>query len=171
MMGGLADRSHSGTAAARFELALLVPARLRAALAVVPQLSRYSAVSALALVLDFAIYLTLTTMAMSPPLAGVIGYAAGTVLHYVLSTRFVFDRSATDKLHARLFGEFALTGIAGMGITAIVIALATAVAGLPPLPAKVLAAAASFLVVFALRRNVVFARLDLTRFSRRRTSA
>ena len=60
--------------------------------------------------------------AMSPPLAGVIGYALGTVLHYLLSTRFVFDARATDKVQARLFGEFALSGLAGMGITALVIA-------------------------------------------------
>ena len=40
------------------------------------------------------------------------------------------------------------------------IALATGVVGLPALPAKVLAAGASFLVVFALRRNVVFATFD-----------
>jgi putative flippase GtrA len=124
----------------------------------VPQLSRYSLASALALALDFAVYLTLTTSAVSPPLAGVIGYALGTVLHFLLSTRFVFDARATDKLHARLFGEFAMSGIAGIGITAIVIALATQAAGLAALPAKVLAAGASFLVVFALRRTVVFAK-------------
>ena len=89
-------------------------------------------------------------------MAGVIGYALGTGLHYVLSTRFVFDARATDKVHARLFGEFALSGIAGMGITALVIALATQAAGLAALPAKVLAAGASFIMVFALRRAVVF---------------
>ena len=92
---------------------------------IVPQLSRYSVASALALALDFAVYLTLTTSAVSPPVAGVVGYALGTALHFLLSTRFVFDARATDKLHARLLGEFALSGIAGIGITALVIALAT----------------------------------------------
>ena len=90
---------------------------------------------------------------MNPPLAGAIGYALGTGLHYLLSTRFVFDARATDKVQARLFGEFALSGLAGMGITALVIALATEAFGLAALPAKVLAAGASFLIVFALRRN------------------
>jgi putative flippase GtrA len=125
---------------------------------IVPQLSRYSVASALALALDFAVYLALTTSAVSPPLAGVVGYALGTALHFLLSTCFVFDARATDKLHARLLGEFALSGIAGIGITALVIALATQGAGLAALPAKVLAAGASFLVVFALRRTVVFAK-------------
>ena len=97
----------------------------RALIAVVPQLSRYTLVSALALVLDFTVYLALTTRRMSPPLAGAIGYALGIALHYLLSARFVFDARATDKVQARLFGEFALSGLAGMGITALVIALAT----------------------------------------------
>ena len=157
-MNAIADRSHRAAVAARFDVARLVAARVRGFLAIVPQLSRYSLVSALALTLDFTVYLALTALAVSPPLAGVIGYALGTGLHYLLSTRFVFDARATDKLHARLFGEFALSGIAGMGITALVIALATEAGGLAALPAKVLAAGASFLVVFALRRTVVFAK-------------
>ena len=123
---------------------------------IVPQLSRYSVASALALALDFAVYLTLTTSAVSPPAAGVVGYTLGTALHFLLSTRFVFDARATDKLHVRLLGEFALSGIAGIGITALVIALATQLGGLAALPAKVLAAGASFIIVFGLRRAVVF---------------
>ena len=158
MMARVALRSQRDPDAARFDAAIarLARARSSALIAVLPQLSRYSLVSVLALALDFTVYLALTVSAVSPPLAGVIGYALGTGLHYLLSTRFVFDARATDKVHARLFGEFALSGIAGMGITALVIALATETAGLAALPAKVLAAGASFLVVFALRRSVVF---------------
>ncbi len=133
-----------------------LPARLHALIGIGPQLSRYALVSLAALALDFSLYLALTSGGMKPVLAGVIGYAAGTVLHYVLSARFVFDAAATDKVQARLFGEFALSGLAGIGITALVIALATEVAGLAALPAKVLAAGVSFLLVFALRRGVVF---------------
>jgi putative flippase GtrA len=129
--------------------------RVRVLIAIVPQLSRYSLVSALALGLDFTAFLALAASAASPLVAGVIGYALGTALHYLFSTRFVFDAHATDKIHVRLFGEFALSGIAGIGITAFVISLATQ-AGLAALPAKILAAPASFLMVFALRRTVVF---------------
>ena len=158
-MAHLAQKSGGDPDAARFEAAIarLARARSGALIAVLPQLSRYSLVSALALALDFTVYLALMKLAMGPPLAGAIGYALGTGLHYLLSTRFVFDARATDKVQARLFGEFALSGLAGMGITALVIALATEAAGLAALPAKVLAATASFLVVFALRRTVVFA--------------
>jgi len=125
---------------------------------VVPQLSGYSLVSALALALDFTTFLALTKSAMSPPLAGVIGYALGLGLHYLLCICLVFDAHGTGKLHPRLFGEYALSGVAGIGITAFIIALATQMAGLAAPLAKVLAAPASFLVVFALRRTVVFAK-------------
>ena len=124
--------------------------------AIAPQLSRYTLVSAFALAFDFAVFLALTNLAVWPPLAGVLGYAAGTVLHYLLSVRFVFDARATDKAHARLFSEFAVTGVSGMAATAAVIWAATHLAGFSALPAKVLAAGASFLLVFALRRSVVF---------------
>jgi putative flippase GtrA len=140
----------------------LATARARVPIAIVPQLSRYSLVSALALGLDFTAFLALTVSAASPLVAGVIGYTLGMALHYMLSSRFVFDAYATNKIHARLLGEFALSGIVGIGVTAFVISLATQ-AGLAALPAKVLAAPASFLMVFALRRSVVFVRADTDR--------
>jgi putative flippase GtrA len=164
-MGRIAESRHEPGLVGRADLAQILPARLHALIGIGPQLSRYALVSLAALVLDFSLYLALTSCGMKPVLAGVIGYAAGTVLHYVLSARFVFDAAATDKVQARLFGEFALSGLVGIGITALVIALATGAAGLPALPAKVLAAGVSFLLVFTLRRNFVFARLERVRFS------
>lgn len=139
------------------DVELLVPARLRPLLAVAPQLSRYTVVSALALLLDFAVYLLVAAAGAWPAAAGVIGYACGLGLHYILSVRYVFDARAAAKTEARLLAEFALSGLAGMAITALVIAATTDLAGLPLLPAKVLAVGSSFLVVFALRRGVVFA--------------
>lgn len=159
-MGRIAESPHGPELAERADLAQLLPARLRTLAGISPQLSRYALVSLVALALDFALYIALTRSGIGPVLAGVVGYAAGTVLHYALSTRFVFDAAATDKMQPRLFGEFALSGLVGIGITALVIALATGVAGLPALPAKVLAAGISFLAVFVLRRQVVFARSD-----------
>jgi len=155
-MHGIADSARRAFDRARLGLTRAVPVGLRGLAAIAPQLSRYTLVSAFALALDFAVFLVLTSQGLWPPLAGVLGYAAGTVLHYLLSVRFVFDARATDKAHPRLFGEFAVTGVSGMAATAIVMAAATDLAGLAALPAKVLAAGASFLVVFALRRGVVF---------------
>ncbi|MET0194258.1 MAG: GtrA family protein [Hyphomicrobiaceae bacterium] len=126
-------------------------------LGLLPQLSRYTLVSALALVLDFAVYLLLATGGMTVALAGAIGYACGLALHYILSVRYVFDAAAAHKAQSRLFAEFAISGLAGMVITALVIAIAVDVGGMPLLPAKILAVGMSFVVVFALRRGVVFA--------------
>jgi putative flippase GtrA len=158
MLGAIDDTRVRGERRARPAAAQLVSARLRPVLAVVPQLSRYAAVSLVALAFDFAVFLAFTSASLlRPSLAGVAGYAAGMGLHYLLAIAFVFDARATDKHHARLFGAFALTGVVGMGVTAVVIAVATGFFGLTPLAGKVLAAGASFIVVFALRRVVVFA--------------
>jgi putative flippase GtrA len=133
-----------------------VASQIRSLLATISHLSRYSAASVLALALDFALYLTLTTGAMKPVLAGVLGYGAGLALHFLLSTRFVFDAAASSKAQTRLFGEFALSGLAGIATTAIVVALASDIAGLAALPAKVLATGASFVLVYWLRCSMVF---------------
>ena len=121
------------------------------------QLSRYSLVSLIALSLDFALYLVLTRAAMAPALAGAIAYSLAMVLHYALSIAFVFTGPRRGKTQARQFAEFALSGLIGVVITLIVIGTLTEVAGLSPVPAKVIATATSFLAVFALRRRVVFA--------------
>ena len=158
MLGAIDGTRAPGEDRVRPAAAGRIPARLYPLLVVAPQLSRYAVVSLVALALDFAVFLALTSASsLRPSLAGVAGYAAGMSLHYLLSIAFVFDARATDKHHARLFGEFALTGVGGMGVTALVIAVATGIGGLAPLAGKVLAAGASFIVVFALRRMVVFA--------------
>lgn len=125
--------------------------------AVAPQLSRYAVVSVLALALDFAVFLGLNGTFGHPTLSGVAGYACGIVLHYRLSRLFVFDVRDSAKSGHRMFAEFVASGLIGLAVTAGVIALATGVLGLAPILAKVLAAGASFLGVFALRRTIVFA--------------
>ena len=45
--------------------------------------------------LDWTIFLTLIGHATSPPAAGILGYAAGSGLHYRRCVRFVFDAAAT----------------------------------------------------------------------------
>src|SRR5262245_28310454 len=95
-------------------LSAWLPPRLMAAVAPVlgllPQLSRYTIVSALALVLDFTVYLLLAAGGATAALAGVIGYACGLALHYILSVRYVFDAPAAHKGQSRLFAEFAISG-------------------------------------------------------------
>jgi putative flippase GtrA len=126
-------------------------------LALVPQLSRYSLVSIAAMTCDWALFLLLVNGRMMPTLAGVLAYTAGLLLHYVLSVRLVFDVAATGKPQARLLAEFALSGLAGMAVTGGIIAAAVAGAGIGPVPAKLCAVVASFMVVYSIRRTIVFA--------------
>ncbi len=132
----------------------VLPHRLRPH---VSQLSRYAAVSALALALDFGVFLGLNAIIAAPTLAGVVGYGCGIILHYHLSRRFVFDIAGSTKSAQRLFSEFAASGVIGLAVTAGVIAAATGLFGLAPIAAKACAAVASFVSVFIIRRTIVFA--------------
>lgn len=121
------------------------------------QVSRYALVSIAALAIDSGVYLVTALGGLAPALAGVAGYAAGMLAHYLLSIVWVFDARASGKGQVRLAAEFAASGLLGLALTAATIALATGALGLALVPAKLLAIAASFLAVFLLRRTVVFA--------------
>ncbi len=144
-------RSGAGTNPAGFAAHSLAALR-----AIAPQFSRYAAVSAFALGLDFAVFLALNSAIGHPTLSGVAGYACGIVLHYELSRQFVFATSASAKSEHRRFVEFIASGLVGLVVTAAVIAAATGM-GASPILAKVMAAGASFVGVYAIRRAVVFA--------------
>lgn len=118
---------------------------------------RYAGVSVAALAADTSIYMALAVVGMMPALAGGIGYLAGLALHYVLSVRFVFDAKSSGKSQRRLMAEFAASGLAGLALTAVIIAFATSVVSMQLLPAKVVAVVASFAAVYFVRRAVVFA--------------
>jgi putative flippase GtrA len=125
--------------------------------AMLMQLLRYVLVSGVALTLDFAVFLGLNGAIGHPTLSGVAGYAVGIVVHYFLSCRFVFDAARSQKAAHRVFAEFVASGIVGLVVTAAVIALATSGLGVTPIAAKILAAGASFVGVFLIRRTIVFA--------------
>jgi putative flippase GtrA len=121
------------------------------------QFGLYAVVSAVALLVDGALFLGLLATQVQGVVAAVIGYLAGLVIHFGLSTRCVFDGDRTGKTRPRLFGEFAASGLVGLVITAVTVMVALDGFGMGPLPAKALAIGFSFLAVFLLRRQVVFA--------------
>lgn len=135
----------------------VLPAPLFLLLKSIPQIGRYTIVSAAALALDFAVYLLLTQFGWRASLAGVMGYVQGLMLHFSMSTRFVFKTAGCRKSQMRLFVEFAASGLVGLGMTTFTIAVATEIFHLGVLIAKLAAVAVSFLAVFFLRRSVVFA--------------
>ncbi len=141
-----------------FSLAGHVPKFLQPIARLMPELSYYTIVSAVALGVDLAVFKSLLLGGMRASLAGIAGYAVGLVLHYLLSVRYVFETQGSTKSAARRFGEFAISGGVGIAMTWGIIALATDVMHLPALLGKVAAVGTSFVVVFLLRRGIVFAK-------------
>ncbi len=135
----------------------VLPATLHPLVDMTPQISRYSLASVAALALDITVYVVLTGFGWRPSAAGVLGYVHGLMLHFSLSTRLVFDSKGTGKSQLRLFLEFAVSGLVGIGVTALVIAVITEVFHAGAMAAKLAAVILAFAAVFVLRRSVVFA--------------
>jgi putative flippase GtrA len=146
----------SGASAAT-RIGLAQQGLLRRLASLMPQLSRYSVVSVVALAADFGVYVALFSAAVAASLAGVAGYAVGMVVHYILSSRFVFKTRGSQKSERLRFVEFLVSGLIGITMTGVIIAAATEIFGVAPIAAKVVAAAVSFAAVFAIRRSFVFA--------------
>lgn len=125
--------------------------------ALVLQVGRYGLVSVAALVCDVAVFLALTTAGLLPAVAGIAGYGLGLLVHFALSTRFVFATDVVAKSKLRLLGEFAASGGIGLVLTGAIIAGMTERLQAAPVLAKLTAVIVSFVVVFVLRRSVVFA--------------
>ena len=147
---------HSGSSAA-VGIGYTQQSFVRRLVRLMPQLSRYGVVSIAALAADFGVYIALFSAAVAASLAGIAGYAVGMVVHYFLSSRFVFKTQGSRKSERRRFVEFLLSGLVGITLTGFIIAIATGAFGVAPIAAKIVAAAVSFAAVFAIRRSVVFA--------------
>lgn len=121
--------------------------------------SRYLAVSAAALAVDFGSFMALLDLRIPAMLASGLAYGGGIVTHWALSSRAVFAAQLADSVAARhrqraLFAGSALVGLA---ITISVVGAAT-MGGMDPRLAKLAAIAVSFQAVWLLRRHIVFAR-------------
>ncbi|MFA5957580.1 GtrA family protein [Hyphomicrobium sp.] len=130
------------------------------AVALVPQFSRYSVASVVALATDFTVYGALCALAVNAPVAGIIGYTIGMIVHYALSSTFVFDVAHAQKPAARRALEFAASGLLGLILTGLVITVLTNHFAASPVAAKIAAVAVSFLAVFMVRRSIVFAAIS-----------
>jgi putative flippase GtrA len=117
---------------------------------------RYLVVSATALGCDVAVYATLLVSGIGPTVAGAAGYSFGGLVHYALSSRWVFPDTAGTRRIAPTFAKFLATGFLGLATTAAIIDVLTRQhAG--PFVAKAAAVVTAYLVVFLLRRTYVFA--------------
>lgn len=118
---------------------------------------RYVLVSCAALGVDTIITLNFTWAGLPPALCAAAGYVVGLGLHWVLSSRFVFaaELSASQGARARQAALFFASGIGGLAVT--VSTFTTAVTlGVPALIAKAFAVGISFVVVYLIRRHLIF---------------
>ncbi len=118
---------------------------------------RYLVVSAFALGCDVAVYASLIKGGVMTTAAGALGYVAGILVHYTLSTVWVFPDVDGSRRTAPTFVKFAATGLLGLAITATIIDVLTRHAIAGAFTAKGVAIACTYLAVFLLRRGYVFA--------------
>lgn len=132
---------------------LVVPAGL---LRIGGESLRYFVVSAIALVCDVAVYATLIGSGMRATAAGVAGYTFGILVHYALSTRWVFPDPDGMRRPAPTLAKFLATGFLGLATTAAIIDVLTREHIVGAFAAKAAAVGAAYVVVFVLRRSYVF---------------
>lgn len=118
---------------------------------------RYVVASILGTMVDLGSFLLLYAMGMLAGLAAAIGYASGTLMHWLISSRFVFpDR--LSKPGIKRGGQqilFVISAMLGLGLTTLIVSMADAT-GSDPRIAKLIAMGVSFLTVWLVRLTIVF---------------
>lgn len=121
------------------------------------EIAGYGAASAVALAVDAGVLAALTSLLgwLYLPASGV-SFAAGGVVAYLVSVRlaFRFHNLADRSIEAI---SFVALGLAGLLVNSLVIWFAVSRVGLQLMAAKACAAACTFTVNFALRRQLLFA--------------
>ena len=119
--------------------------------------ARYLAASVGALAADMGVFLALLSAHVAAPVAAAQGYAFGILVHWLLSSRAVFqDRVGSGALRTRQKALFVVSALVGLGLTTLIVAGGETLA-IDPRIAKLVAIAASFTTTWLLRQRVVFA--------------
>ena len=118
----------------------------------------YLLASGLALGSDAGLFLLLLDGGLSPVAASAVGYCAGILVHWLISSRLVF----ADGTAARGTGErhrqkllFVGSALVGLAVTTAIVGSGSAI-GLDPRLAKLAAIVVSFQTTYLLRRHIVF---------------
>jgi putative flippase GtrA len=117
---------------------------------------RYIAASAGALAVDLGIFMAL--IAWLPPMqASVVGYTAGILAHWLLSSRTVFSDTLAvrGRSRGRQQALFLVSALLGLALTALIVGMGDMM-GTDPRLAKLAAIAISFQATYLLRKAVVF---------------
>lgn len=119
-------------------------------------ITRYLLASVVSLAFDVALFMVLVAFLFDPGWASAAGYSAGIIVHWLISSSFVFPGKARDgaALQLQRLG-FIATAILGLGITVAMVSGLTS-AGVLPVMAKAAAVAVSFFAVYLTRKYGVF---------------
>jgi putative flippase GtrA len=123
-----------------------------------PTYLRYVVASGGALGLDMGLFMAALALGVPPVVAAALGYCAGMVAHWLLSSRAVFigylaAKGTPRRQQQALFFGSALVGLA---ITMAIVGLGQKLL-IDPRLAKLAAIGISFQVTYLLRRKLVFA--------------
>ena len=119
-------------------------------------LSRYLVASVVALAVDVAVYFALVGLNLSTAIASGVGYSAGIMIHWLISSQIVFVGKVREGIAKHLQRAlFAGSALLGLGITVGVVAVLSNF-GSDPATAKLVAIIVSFIAVYAVRKWGVF---------------
>lgn len=119
---------------------------------------RYLIVSVGALAVDMGVFLALLQTGLNSVVAAAVGYGAGILAHWMLSSRKVFhDRVSGRGTAARTQQKamFVVSALLGLVLTMSIVGIGDSL-GLDPRIAKIVAIGVSFLLTYLLRNVVIF---------------
>jgi len=117
------------------------------------QFSAYTAISVICLGIDISLLWLLVSLGLPDTISAAIAYMTGLVIHYRLAVIYVFLSPAATG--ASPFALYFLSGLAGTIITAGMIHVCE-IMGIPLPIGKTLAIMLSFLVVYMVRKFLIF---------------
>ncbi len=119
---------------------------------------RYLVVSVAALAVDLGLFLALLQFGMLSMAASAIGYSAGIVVHWFLSSRKVFGDRVSDKGTSERTQQkamFVMSALLGLAMTTAIVGAGDAL-GFDPRIAKIVAIGVSFQLTYMLRNVIIF---------------
>lgn len=120
----------------------------------------YFAASAVALVIDYATYWTLSqSHLMELADAAAIGYSTGLAVAYFLIAGKVFSDGWLKERRAKEILLFALSGMLGIVLTYVSVAIYVSTIGESAHGAKLFSVILSFVVVYLFRKLIVFRKI------------
>lgn len=119
-------------------------------------ITRYLLASIVSLAFDVALFMVLVAFLIDPGWASAAGYSAGIIVHWLISSSFVFPGKTRQgaALQLQRIG-FVATAILGLGITVSIVSWLTDLGTLPVI-AKAAAVFVSFFAVYLTRKFGVF---------------